>query len=192
VTVTQRVARIALAGAVTVACTAQPESRDSAVVQPAADSVIDPHDFWRHVGVVFHPDSVSVGDTIGSLIVDRVNVQPAYDSTPVGTVGFRGEIQLSGSMMRNPDSDYRGVCFEADSLSASRMPRWKEDARRPWFCFDNLDRALRDLARPGQEGNASVVIDRFTIHFHMSDVFNEARLRRVIRRPPPTVDSSKR
>jgi len=28
------------------------------------------------------------------------------------------------------------------------------------------------------------VIDRFTIHYHMSDVVNEARLRRVIKRPP--------
>ena len=141
-----------------------------------ADTV-NPNAFWANVGMVFDPDSVRAGQRIGSLKVDRASVNLAYDSTRVGSVYFSGDIELAGRMMRHPDSDVDALCFEADSMSAARLPRWKGDARRPWFCFKGDDTAAKTLAA---DSSARVVLDRFVIHKGMSDEVNSARARRPV------------
>ena len=131
-------------------------------------------------GVRFDPSRIAIGDRIAGLVVDSVTLRRAYDSTLLGTVRFRGEVALTGRTMRHHDHpDVRVVCFEADSSSAERLPRWADDERRTWFCFDDRLRAERLLAPAGVERDASVVIDRFTIHRGMSDEVNSARLVRV-------------
>ena len=110
------------------------------------------------------------------------------DSTYVGIARFRGEIELSGRTFRHPDADLGGVapCFEADSASAAKLPRWAGDERRPWFCFVNRADATRALGPPGNEREATIVIDGFTIHRGLSDQVNEARLVRVVRVESPS------
>ena len=132
-------------------------------------------------GVRFDPSGIKSGDSIAGLVVDSVALRRAYDSTLLGDVRFRGEVALSGRTMRHPDHpDFRAVCFEADSASGERLPRWMGDERRAWFCFEDRE-AERLLAPPGVERDASVVVDRFTIHMGMSDEVNGARLVRVVR-----------
>jgi hypothetical protein len=135
-------------------------------------------------GIRFDPAALRPGTRVGALVAESVTARHTpMDSTYVGTAHFRGEIELSGQTMRHPDPDMRGkaICFEADSLSAARLPRWEGDERRPWFCFTNEAEARRALGPPSDGVGATVVVDRFTIHRGLTDEVNSARLVRVVR-----------
>ena len=135
-------------------------------------------------GIRFDPGSTPPGTLVGELVAESLVVRRTeIDSTLVGKAGFRGRIQLSGWTLRNPDADLANVasCFEADSASASRLPRWAGDERRPWFCFTNGTDATRALGPPSEGVPATVVIDRFTIHRGLSDEVNSARFVRRVR-----------
>ena len=136
-------------------------------------------------GIRFDPTRVKRGTSVGTLVVDSLVTQfAAVDSTWVGTAWFRNEIELSGWTLRNPDPDlYRQLtCFEADSSSAARLPRWQGDERRAWFCFSNRMEAAQALGPPSEGVPATIVIDRFTIYRGHSDEVNDARFVRLIRR----------
>lgn len=126
-------------------------------------------------GIRFDPATARAGDRIGELILDSIQAQPTIvDSTHVGVARFRGSIELTGRRMQHPDADLRDavVCFEANAASASQLPRWLHDERRPWFCFTNGADAEGALA--GQ-GEVSIVIDQFTINRSLTDAVNSAR-----------------
>ena len=133
------------------------------------------------LGVVFDPSRVRPGDTIAGLVVERIvaNHTP-MDSTLVGTAAFRGTIELAGATMRHPEADAtKDVCFEADSASAARLPRWAGDRRRAWFCFSNASAAARELGPPQTERPAHVVISHFVIHRGLTDQVNAAQFVRL-------------
>ena len=154
--------------------------------QEAGAAAIDvvPHGTPRG-GIRFDPSSVRTGSSVGTLVLDSIVARQAVaDSTYVGTARFRGAIELSGWTMRHPDPDsYRVVtCFEADSSSAARLPRWAGDERRAWFCFSNRVEAAQALGPPSEGVQATIVVDQFTIHRGFSDEVNSARFIRLIRR----------
>jgi hypothetical protein len=117
------------------------------------------------------------------MSLDSIAVRTAIDSTRVGTAWFRGEVELSGAKLRHFDSDVDALCFEADSASAARLPRWDGDERRAWFCFSNRRAAQAALGTPGDSARATIVIDRLTIHRGLSDEVNSARFVRAVTRP---------
>ena len=133
------------------------------------------------LGVVFDPLRIRVGDTVAGLAVTRVDVaRAAVDSTAVGSVAFRGALQLDGRTIPHFDPDARDAsCFEADSASAASMPRWSGDTRRAWFCMSNAADAARALG--GGERPVRIVVDELVIHRGHSDQVNEARFVRAIR-----------
>lgn len=136
-------------------------------------------------GIEFNAATLKSGDRVGELVADSVSAQQAaVDSTYVGTARFRNKITLGGHTVRHPDADLSrtAICFEVDSASATRLPRWSGDERRPWFCFENRAEAARSLGSASEGAGATIVIDRFTIHRGMSDQVNSARLVRVITR----------
>jgi hypothetical protein len=162
---------------------------DSMPVPAGAAGGIDilPHGSPRP-GVRFDPPAVRRGTSVGALVVDSIDARMAMaDTTWVGTARFRGSITLSGWTLRHPDPDsYRVVtCFEADSTSASRLPRWSGDERRAWFCFVNRAEAAQALGPPSEGVRATIVVDQFTIYRGLSDEVNSARLVRLVRRGPP-------
>jgi len=129
-------------------------------------------------GLRFDPGAIRPGTRVGELVAESLVVRRTeIDSTLVGEARFRGRIQLSGWTLRNPDADLANVasCFEADSASASRLPRWAGDERRPWFCFTNGNDATGALGPPSEGVAATIVVDRFTIHRGLSDEVNSAR-----------------
>ena len=133
-------------------------------------------------GIRFDASTLRSGDRVGTLVVESIDARlTPIDSSHVGTARFRGEVELTGATMRHPDADERSrlVCFEADTASAARLPRWPGDERRPWFCFDNQADARRALGPPSDGVRARIVIDRFTIHRGFSDEVNGARLART-------------
>ena len=132
-------------------------------------------------GIRFDPSASRRGTRVGSLTIDSIVVRRAMDSTQGGTARFRGEFALSGWTMRHPDPDLHRVvtCFEADSASASRLPRWSGDERRPWFCFSNRASTARALGPPSEGVPVTIVVDQFTIHRGLSDEVNSARFVRA-------------
>jgi hypothetical protein len=156
------------------------------IPKQAGTAAIDvlPHGTPR-AGIRFDPTKVTPGQSVGALVLDSIATRfVSMDSTWVGTARFRNEIELSGWTLRNPDPDlYRQLtCFEADSSSAARLPRWQGDERRAWFCFSNRAEAARALGPPSEGIPATIVIDRFTIHQGHSDEVNSARFVRLVRR----------
>jgi hypothetical protein len=133
----------------------------------------------RVAGVVFDPTSVRAGDRVGAMTLDSIEVRVAHDSTRVGTARFRGSLELTGAPIKHFESDVTDRCFEADSVGASKLPRWGGDERRAWFCFQNQPEARRLLGAAGDSARRTIVIDRFTIHRGLSDEVNSARLVRV-------------
>jgi hypothetical protein len=132
-------------------------------------------------GIVFDPSRVRPGDSIAGLVVERVSVSRAMaDSTLVGDIAFRGEIELTGRTFIHPDADAAdAACFEADSVGAAMLPRWAEDRRRAWFCFSNGVEAIRALGPSREQRRARVVIAEFVIHRGLSDQVNSARFVRL-------------
>ena len=133
----------------------------------------------RVAGIRFEPSAITPGTKLGAMSLDSIEVRTAFDSTRVGTAWFRGEVELSGAKLRHFDADADALCFEADSASAARLPRWTGDERRAWFCFTNRRAAQAALGPPGDSARATVVIDRLTIHRGMSDEVNSARFVRA-------------
>jgi hypothetical protein len=136
-------------------------------------------------GIRFDPSTLQPGQRIGDLVAESVSAQrTVVDSTWVGQATFRGELEITGRIFPHPDADLRETttCFEADSASAARLPRWAADERRPWFCFDNravANRAIHQQA--GVDSVLTILIDRFTIHRNLSDAVNAASFVRVVR-----------
>lgn len=150
---------------------------------PGLEADPDPEGAARsRVGVVFDPSRVKPGDSIAGLVVERIDASPTVvDSTLVGSIAFRGEIELAGHTVRHPEADATNeVCFEADSASAARLPRWAGDRRRAWFCFSNATAAARALGPARSERRARVVIRDFVINRGLSDQVNSARFVRMV------------
>ena len=156
----------------------QPQSAPSSVYQPDPDSA---GDRLARLGAVFDPGRVRPGDTIAGLVVERIAAHHTpMDSTLVGAAGFRGEIELAGATIRHPEADAtKDVCFDADSASAARLPRWAGDRRRAWFCFSNATAAARALGPPRTEWPAHIVISHFVIHRGLTDEVNAAQFVRL-------------
>lgn len=127
--------------------------------------------------VISEPGQLEAGDTIAGLVVDSVAATWAAGVGEwVGVVRFHGRVRLAGHRMPHFDSDVRAVCFEADSQSARRLPRWPNDERRPWFCFSNTAAATKLLGAADTLERITIVIDSFTTVRAFTDAVNSAWL----------------
>lgn len=135
-------------------------------------------------GIRFDPSTLRPGQRVGEVVADSISAQRTIvDSTWVGSARFIGQVELTGRLFPHPDADLRGstTCFEADSLSEARLPRWAADERRPWFCFENRAQAEGAISEEGADALLTIAIDRFTIHRNLSDAVNSALFLRLVR-----------
>lgn len=129
----------------------------------------------------FDPATAHRGDSVAGLEMDSVQTQRTPSGEWIGTVRFTGSLLIDGRTFRHPDGDdYPFPCFEADSGSGHRLPRWAGDERRPWFCFENHVDARTRFGGPAPDRPATIRIDRFTINRNLSDAVNSARLVDVV------------
>ncbi len=128
--------------------------------------------------LILDPASLKRGAAVGELRVDSMDVVWSEELGEwVGSVRFSGELRLTGAAgphLAAPEE--KVTCFEADSASGRRLPRWPGDERRPWFCFENADSARRMLGAPDSARAATIVVDRFTTVRAHTDAVNSARL----------------
>ena len=134
------------------------------------------------VTLAFDPAAVKVGDTIGGLRVSKADISlAAGDMGYVGDVQFDGQVTISGERMTHPDyPDVKTICMRIDSASVARLPRFPEDQRRSWLCFENQEDAVRQLGAAGTRGTMTVVIDRYQTVRHFTDAYDTAVLVRVV------------
>ena len=144
-------------------------------------------------GIRFDPATIKEGDVVAGLRVGRVDVTDAgQESGWVGTVRFLGEVTISGEKRPHPDfPEVMTVCMDVDSASAARLPRWPNDSRTiSWLCFENQEEAVRQLGPTTAERQPiTVLVDIYQTPRQFSDVYNTARLVRVVTRgtgAPPT------
>lgn len=128
----------------------------------------------------FDPAGARVGDTVVGLVIEDLRRERTPSGEWVGSARFVGSVTLAGRTFRHPDgADYPFPCFEADSATSGRLPRWKGDERRSWFCFENPEEASAKLGGPAPDRPGTIRIDRFTIHRNLTDATNSARLTEV-------------
>ena len=127
------------------------------------------------------------GERWGGLLVESVEARPET----VDEFGWTGRVVLSGAVTLSgryrPHYDYpelQETCFFPDSASAARLPRFPNDVRISWFCFQDQQHAARELGAPPASGEATIVIDRMDYLYEHTDTYNTARLREVITRVP--------
>ena len=136
-------------------------------------------------GVRFDPATIREGDVVAGFRVGRVDITDAgADMGRVGTVRFLGEATISGRKRPHPDyPDVTTVCMDVDSTSAAKLPRWPNDSRVPWLCFENQDDAIRMLGPASDVREPiTVLVDVYQTPRQFSDVYNTARLVRVLTR----------
>ena len=139
-------------------------------------------------GVRFDPATVREGNTVAGFRVGRVDITDAGGETGhVGTVRFLGEATISGTKRPHPDyPEVTTVCMDVDSASAAKLPRWPNDRRTPWLCFENQEDAIRLVGPAGTDREPiTVLIDVYQTPRQFSDVYNTARLVRVVSRGTP-------
>ena len=134
-------------------------------------------------GAVFNPSEVKEGDRIAGLAVASNRTQAAPDTRlgVTGSVGFAGDVQLSGSYRAHFDyPDVQEACFWVDPSDWFKLPRVRGDDRIKWFCFENKDDAIRQLGALGTDTRATIVIKDYTTNLQPSDVWDRAQLVRVL------------
>jgi hypothetical protein len=109
---------------------------------------------------------------------------------------YTGTATLTGRFVRRLDKETlekQGdmLCFFPKGASASFVPRPKGDPRLAWFCFSNQRKAKTLLkandTKPkgscGMQGEATVVVSNYVVNSQEAEVFDTARLVKVIKSP---------
>ena len=127
------------------------------------------------------------GDIVQGLHVDSVSILPdPVDSFGwMGQIDYAGPVELVGEYRAHMDfPEVEAPCFFVDDSVAGRLPRFPNDVRRAWFCFENAAEVVDRLGPPDSISRARIVIDRFHYHYQHTDIYNVARLARVLERQP--------
>jgi hypothetical protein len=136
-------------------------------------------------GGTFDPGALQRGDSIDGLRVARVDVWRPAGGGYVGSVAFDGEITVAGRYQAHFDyPEHQAICFVVDPATAHRLPRFPQDERYVWFCFQNQEVAATLLGPAGSTGTATIVIDDYTTRREYSDVYDTATLVDVLHRRP--------
>lgn len=163
--------------AIVTGCTTPPTETAAGSTQSRANTTSDN----MFDSAVFDPAQVQPGDRVLGLEVTRMDIsrlEPQNQS--VGTVNFQGETTVSGVYFAYTPADLNESfpCFNVDESAADQLPRFPQDERRPWFCFDNPEAVQQALGEPANQP-ATIVIDHFEYAYIPADVTNRARFVRV-------------
>jgi hypothetical protein len=134
---------------------------------------------------LFDGEKTKAGDRVANMTIVEADIAvseaiPEYG--PIGTVKFSGETEVSGTFEYVKDHEYLGeaLTFTADEDSAARLPRLRNDQRKVWFVLENLEEAKSMLGSVAEKGTAVIVIDDYVIRYEPTEVWNTARLVRVL------------
>lgn len=136
-------------------------------------------------GAKFDPQAVGVGAAVAGVRVasKKIEAAPASRMGVTGSLTFKGELTLAGSYRAHYEyPEVKEACFWVDPQEWPKVPRAQHDDRIIWFCFTNKEQAIQQLGPLGSNARATIVIDDYTTNLEQSDVWDTARLVRVIRK----------
>jgi hypothetical protein len=127
---------------------------------------------------VFTSTNISEGDSVGSLVVDEVQISLTGGDNWSGFITFSGTVEISGRYGDHPAyPDSGSVSFFPDEKSNIQLPRYYKDERNGWFSFSNeADDPLLTALRNPETGTARIIISEFFYAYAPGDVENSARL----------------
>lgn len=128
---------------------------------------------------------LKINNRVGDMVV--TSIQPYSTSTDIDLesnhiISFKGPIEITGQFFQFGQNamvaDRIGVCFrKLDDLSLKIVPMEKE--KEPWFCFSNSKLADQEFGTTNS-GTATIIIDDYNLVYYPSEVFNTAKLIKVI------------
>ncbi|HEY0304603.1 MAG TPA: hypothetical protein VGC44_06510 [Longimicrobiales bacterium] len=132
----------------------------------------------------FDAKTIKAGEKFGGLTVATANVAAAQtDVGASGAIRFSGQAELTGSYRAHFDyPEVKQPCFWVDVESWGKLPRARGDTRIVWFCFENAAQAISQLGALGTQARATIVVDNYTTNLQQSDVWDTARLVRVVKK----------
>lgn len=158
---------------------------DTTVTDSVQAPAANPNDSTMRPGTKFDATRIDVGERVAGLELTAKNVQPAPKSLlgVSGSMSFKGEVELTGGYRAHYEyPEVKEACFWADPGEWKKLPRQHNDSRIPWFCFTNKEQAIAQLAPLGQNLRATIVIDDYTTNLQQADVWDQARLVRVVKK----------
>ena len=138
--------------------------------QPSPQTEIPPEN-------LFDAREVSAGDTVSGLEIISLSVEPGPDlnneENYFAIVKFSGKLKLTGKYISYSDQPLlgRSIIFYPDKESSNLIPRLKHDlSDTVWFVFENYTEAFELLSQPDSEGNATIIVDNFTINYTLEPI----------------------
>jgi hypothetical protein len=159
---------------------------DSSAKAPTAVAAAAPGaavDSVTGTGDKFDAMRAQTGNAIGTLRIASLDVQPATQTLVgvKGAIGLKGQLQLSGDYRAHYEYPVvKQACFYPAAEDWKKIPRAKGDERAIWFCFDNQEDAIKQLGALGTQTKATIVVENYTIKLDKSNVWDTARLVRVV------------
>lgn len=155
----------------------------SACSEPAQQDRLQPD--TQTVITRFDPAAIDEGDSVAGLVLSRKDAV-VNAASPVGVTGslrFSGEIELKGEYRAHFDfPEVKKPCFWVDRTDWRKLPRVQKETRIVWFCFENDSSAIAQLGPPSKDRiKTRIVVDDYTTNLFESDVWDSARLVRVIK-----------
>lgn len=123
----------------------------------------------------FDAKSVALKDVVMGLSVEKIETQESGM-----TVGFSGQVQLTGAFTKETAAGGERIRFEPDATSKVMLPVANQEQKPGSFIFSNFKEASELISGLGTKGTATVIIDHYTIAYGKSTVVNQAELVEIV------------
>lgn len=144
--------------------------------------------FLKHKNEEVEPTSnmitePQVGDKYAGMEITEaiVSKEPSYTAA----ISFKNETTVTGSFQYDPDHEFiDGIMFRVAEESLASIPKLANDDRYVWFGFTNEEVAKQLLGVTDGvaiEGEATIIIDLYEIHYAPTEIWNLATIVDVIK-----------
>lgn len=126
---------------------------------------------------VFDAKQVKIGEQVAEMEIIALEVFEY-----AARVEFSGEATVTGEYKHHEDDEFLAgeIAFKVADESMKQLPKMTDDERYLWFVFANKETAEAAFGPPGSEGQATVIIQQYTINYAPTEVWNTAKLIKVI------------
>lgn len=144
---------------------------DDVATISAIEDVLPPH----YLENPFDAKKVALKDVVMGLSVEKIESQESGM-----TVGFSGQVQLTGAFTKETAAGGERIRFEPDASSKVLLPVANQEQKPGSFIFSNFKVASELISGLGTKGTATLIIDKYTITYGNSNAVNQAELVEIV------------